>query len=161
MFLWAGHRCFVDIGNTPACVRRAIKRHGVPAEIWSPWYGRQRDVAQSDKKGSAGETITTRNHSWNFVDTRLHAFPHHAEENQTVGVPSPSAMTRAQKVSPLSLALNGRPSFKHFCESVCGGCPRGDQRWHPSGCVSCDVFMHVVPDQPWSHDCSVGLVWVW
>ena len=50
VFPWTGHRCFVEIGNTPARVGRAIKRHGVPAEIWSCWYGTVRDVAQSDKK---------------------------------------------------------------------------------------------------------------
>ena len=38
-------------------------------------------------------------------------FPNHAEENQTVGGPSPSAMSRARKVSLISLALSGKPSL--------------------------------------------------
>ena len=50
VFPWTGRRSFVEIVNTPACVSRAIKHHAVPAEIWSPWYGTERDVAQNDKK---------------------------------------------------------------------------------------------------------------
>ena len=37
-------------------VSRAIKRH-VPAEIWSPWSGTERDVAQSDKKAQLVKRI--------------------------------------------------------------------------------------------------------
>ena len=60
VFPWTGHRCFVKIGNAPACVSRAIKRHGVEAEIWSPWYGVERDIAQNDKKAQLVKRIRRR-----------------------------------------------------------------------------------------------------
>ena len=57
MFPWTGHRCFVEIGNAPACVSRIINRHGVEVEIWSSGDELVRDIAQNDKKAQSIERI--------------------------------------------------------------------------------------------------------
>ena len=86
-----------------------------------------------------------------------------------MGGPSLSAMTRAQKgFSSLTGAEQEAVSrvniFVEACSEVVLEAITG---WHPSGCVSCDVSINVVPGylplsaQSWSRDCSVGLVWVW
>ena len=45
IFPWTGHRCFIEIGSTAASVSRAVKRRGVLAETWIPWYGAERDIS--------------------------------------------------------------------------------------------------------------------
>ena len=35
----------LEIGSTAASVTRAVKRRGVLAETWSPWYGAERDIS--------------------------------------------------------------------------------------------------------------------
>ena len=44
-FPWTAHQCFIEIGSTMASVSRAVKRRGVLAETWNPWYGPERDIS--------------------------------------------------------------------------------------------------------------------
>ena len=43
VFPWTGHRCFVEILGI-------LRRHGVSAEIWSPWYGTEESLLKATKR---------------------------------------------------------------------------------------------------------------
>ena len=50
IFPWTAHRCFIEIRSSAASVSRAVKRRGVLAETWSPWYGVERDVSVEESE---------------------------------------------------------------------------------------------------------------
>ena len=123
----------------------AIKRRGVQAEIWTSWYGVERDISESGKKlgwfGDFGGAP-----SLGFCCRHLATpSPKSAEEGRTVGGPSLFAMNLAQKVSPGSQVPSGRPSLEQTTlQKLVPVLCSGSELRNPICSILCVVVVHAV-----------------